>query len=164
MNFGINLRARPLGKEIFLVDRYTRSPLLNGAGRRFRLAAHVCFTRAESMLSWADIIASFCCSAKLRTEGNSVVGERIHSMDCGMRPEFKKNGAKPVLSERAELMANSIAGSLTTQSFWLGSTHCHNIWVIVRLARSVEPSDWGGKHLTVAASFQRVDEAESRRY
>ncbi|TFK79825.1 hypothetical protein K466DRAFT_504927 [Polyporus arcularius HHB13444] len=57
-----------------------------------------------------------------------------------MRPVFRKNGAKPVLSDLAELIANSIAGNLLTQSFWLGPIHCRSICSTVRLARSVEPS------------------------
>ena len=69
------------------------------------------------MLSCADSIASFFCSAKSRTDGNSVEEGESQIIDLGIRPEFKKNGAKPVLSDRAELMANSMAGSLATQSF-----------------------------------------------
>jgi hypothetical protein len=44
-------------------------------------------------------------------------------MDLGIRPVFKKNGAYPVAADRAELIANSIAGNLLTQSFCLVSTH-----------------------------------------
>ena len=69
------------------------------------------------MLLWAAIIASFFCKAISRTEGNSVGGAEAQSIDRGMRPKFKKKGAKPVLSDRAELIANSMAGSLETQSF-----------------------------------------------
>lgn len=63
------------------------------------------------------MIASFFRRAKFRTEGNSVEGAEVHSMVLGMRPEFKKKGAKPVLSDLAELMANSMAGNFATQSF-----------------------------------------------
>ena len=68
------------------------------------------------MLSWAAMIASLLCKAKVRTDGNSVVRLETQSMDLGIRPEFKKKGAKPVLSDRAEFMANSMAGNLATQS------------------------------------------------
>ena len=63
------------------------------------------------------MIASFFCSANSRTDGNSVEELEFHIMDRGICPEFKKKGAKPVLSDRAELIANSMAGSLATQSF-----------------------------------------------
>ena len=69
------------------------------------------------MLSCAAMIASFFCSAKVRTAGNSVVNGEVQSIDLGMRPKFQKNGAKPVLSDRAEFMANSMADNLDTQSF-----------------------------------------------
>lgn len=59
----------------------------------------------------------------------------------GIRPVFRKNGANPVLSDLAELIANSMAGIFDTQSFCPGCTHWRIIWVIVRFARSVEPSD-----------------------
>ncbi|KZT26151.1 hypothetical protein NEOLEDRAFT_1063874, partial [Neolentinus lepideus HHB14362 ss-1] len=38
-------------------------------------------------------------------------------MGRGTRPVFRKNGLKPVVSERAEFIANSIAGNFVTQSF-----------------------------------------------
>ena len=63
------------------------------------------------------MIASFFCSANSWMDGNSVVELEFHIMDLGIRPEFKKKGAKPVLSDRAELIANLMAGSLATQSF-----------------------------------------------
>ena len=63
------------------------------------------------MLSCADNSANFLCSANARTEGYSSGRAEFHSMDLGIRPVFKKNGAYPVLSDRAELIANSIAGS-----------------------------------------------------
>ena len=93
------------------------------------------------MLSWAAMMASFFCKAKFRTEGNSVESLDVQSMDLGICPEFKKKGANPVLSDRAEFMANSIAGNFATQSFWFGLTHCLSICVIVLLALSVDPSD-----------------------
>ena len=113
----MSFRARPFAKVMFLEDKYTSSPSLKGAVRRFRLASRVCLTLAESMLSWAAIIASFFCSAKFRTVGNSVEGFDAQSIVLGICPEFKKKGAKPVLSDHAEFMANSIAGNLATQSF-----------------------------------------------
>lgn len=61
----------------------------------------------------------------------------------GIRPELRKNGANPVLSDRDMFIANSIAGSLETQSFWEGCMHCLIMVVRVRLARSVDPSDSG---------------------
>lgn len=99
------------------MDRHTSSPVLNGAARHFWLASCVCFTRAERMLSWAAMITSFFCNAKVRTDGNSVEGVEVQSIDLGMRLEFKKKGAKPVLSDFVELMANLMAGNLVTQSF-----------------------------------------------
>ena len=61
----------------------------------------------------------------------------------GICPEFKKNGAYPVDLDLAELMANSIAGSLLTQSRWLGAIQDHSICPIVRFARSVDSLDCG---------------------
>ncbi|KAI0371575.1 hypothetical protein BV20DRAFT_928276, partial [Pilatotrama ljubarskyi] len=49
----------------------------------------------------------------------------------------------PVVSERAEFIANSIAGRRRTQSFWSGRTHWRSICVMVRFARSVIPSVCG---------------------
>ncbi|KAI0066378.1 hypothetical protein BV25DRAFT_1797298, partial [Artomyces pyxidatus] len=54
-----------------------------------------------------------------------------------------KNGENPVVSDLAEFIANSIAGSFDTQSFWSGATHCRSICAIVRFARSVAPSVCG---------------------
>ena len=62
-------------------------------------------------------MAIFFCKANSRTAGYSVVSFESHSIVLGIRPEFRKNGANPVLSERAELIANSMAGSFATQSF-----------------------------------------------
>ncbi|KAI0045408.1 hypothetical protein FA95DRAFT_1495461 [Auriscalpium vulgare] len=60
-----------------------------------------------------------------------------------MRPEFRKNGLKPVVSDRAEFIANSILGSFNAQSFWFGEMHWRSICPSVRFARSVIPSDCG---------------------
>ncbi|KAG2335790.1 hypothetical protein BDR05DRAFT_897747, partial [Suillus weaverae] len=49
----------------------------------------------------------------------------------------------PVDSDLARLIVNSIAGSLATQSFWLGAIHDLSICPIVRLARLVAPSVCG---------------------
>ncbi|KAG2048135.1 hypothetical protein BDR06DRAFT_841326, partial [Suillus hirtellus] len=54
-----------------------------------------------------------------------------------------KKGERDVDSDWAKLMANSIAGSRDTQSFWLDGMHERSICVTVRLARSVAPSDSG---------------------
>ena len=61
----------------------------------------------------------------------------------GICPEFKKNGVYPVNSDLAELMANSIAGSLLTQSHWLGAIQDHSICPIIRFTCLVDPSDFG---------------------
>ena len=116
MNLGMSFRASPLANEMFFEAKYTNSPTLKGASRRFLLASRVCFTRADKILSWAAMIASFFCVANCRTEGNSVDGVPAQSIVRGICPEFKKKGAYPVLSDRAELMANSMAGNLETQS------------------------------------------------
>lgn len=117
MNLGSSLRASPLLKQIFLVERYTISPRLKGAACHLQLASWVCFTWAERMLSCAEIIASFFCRAKFRTDGNSANEFEFQIMDLGICLEFRKNGAKPVLSNHAELMENLIAGNFSTQSF-----------------------------------------------
>lgn len=93
MNFGSSLRANPLAKDMFFVDKYTSSPLLNGAARLFWLASRVCFTQAEIMLSCAAMIASFFCKANSRTEGNSVDELESQIIVHGICPEFKKKGA-----------------------------------------------------------------------
>jgi hypothetical protein len=49
-------------------------------------------------------------------DGYSVLGAESQIMFLGMRPKFKKKGAYPVLADLAELMANSMAGNLVTQS------------------------------------------------
>ena len=72
------------------------------------------------MLSWADTSASFFFRAKLHMEGYSVEGAESQIMALGIQLKFKKKGAYPVLADLAELMANSMAGSLVTQSFWFG--------------------------------------------
>ena len=72
------------------------------------------------MLSWADTSASFFFRAKFRMEGYSMEGAESQIMALGIQPKFKKKGAYPVLADLAELMANSMAGSLVTQSFWFG--------------------------------------------
>jgi hypothetical protein len=69
------------------------------------------------MLSCTAIIASFLFRANIRIEGNSVGGAELHIIDLGIRPKLRKNGANPVLTERAEFIANSMAGSFNTQSF-----------------------------------------------
>ena len=69
------------------------------------------------MLSWAAMMAILFCRANSRTDGNSVVSLESQSIGLGIHPMFRKKGAKPVLSDLAELIANSIAGSLATQSF-----------------------------------------------
>jgi hypothetical protein len=42
-------------------------------------------------------------------------------------PELRKNREYPVVSFQAELIANSIPGSLEAQSFWFRATHCQSI-------------------------------------
>lgn len=81
------------------------------------------------------------CWANLRTPGNS--DSAFHNMDQGMHPLLRIKGAYPVVCELAKFMANSMAGNLINQLLCPGSTHCLSIWVIVLLARSVAPSDWG---------------------
>ena len=112
---------------MFLVDRYTKSPAVNGVARRCLFASRVCLTRAAIRLSWADMTAALTRCAKVRTPGNSSAVGESHIIARGIRPVFKKNGAYPVASERARLIANSIAGNFATQSFWVGLTHCLNI-------------------------------------
>ena len=73
-------------------------------------------------------------------DGYSLVQELFHIMERGIRPVFRKNGANPVLTDRAVLIANSIEGNLATQSVCLLLMHCLSICVTVRLARSVDPS------------------------
>ena len=76
----------------------------------------------------------------MRTAENSFAGAEFQSKGLGMRPLLRKNGAYPVVSERAELITNSIAGSFNTQSVCFGDTHCRNIVVTVLFIRSVDPS------------------------
>ena len=47
-------------------------------------------------------------------DGNFVEGGESQIIVLGMRPKFRKKGAKPVLSDLAELTANSMAGNLAT--------------------------------------------------
>jgi len=140
MNLASNFLANPFGKLTFLVDKYTRSPSTKGAILRRLLASRVCLTRAASTLSCAAISASLRWSAKFRTEGYSSVRGWFHIMERGIRPVLRKNGANPVLTDRAELIANSIEGNLDTQFVCLSLMHCLSICVTVRFARSVDPS------------------------
>jgi hypothetical protein len=50
-------------------------------------------------------------------------------MTLGMHPVLASKGESNVVSELAKLMANSIAGSLETQSVWDGDMMDLNIWV-----------------------------------
>jgi hypothetical protein len=75
------------------------------------------------MLSWAAISASFHCNVNVRTPGYSSHLVESQIMDLGIHPVFKKKGVYPVAADRDELIANSIAGNLLTQSFCLASTH-----------------------------------------
>ena len=75
------------------------------------------------ILSCAEINASFFFCANSRTFENSVGLAEFHTITRGIRPLFKKNGAYPVLSDLAELIANCIAGNLLTQSFCFGLIH-----------------------------------------
>src|SRR5258708_6857542 len=104
MYLGINFLANPLGKLIFFVDKYTKSPSTKGAIRRRLLASRVCLTRAASTLSCAAISANFRWSAKFRTDGYSSVLEWFHIIERGIRPVLRKKGANPVLADRAELI------------------------------------------------------------
>ena len=103
----------------------------------------VCLTWEERRLSWAAIMASFFYSTKSQTVRYSMEVFDSHSIALGMWPAFRKKGANPVLSNLAELMTNSMAGSFTTQSFWFRWMHCRSIWVIIWLTLSVKPSDCG---------------------
>ena len=64
--------------------------------------------------------ASFFCNANSLIEGYSEEEGVLKIIFRGILPKFRKNGVYPVLSDHAELIANSIAGSLATQSFWSG--------------------------------------------
>jgi len=75
------------------------------------------------MLSCVDIRASLLWSVNTWTEGYSSEHAESHIMDLGMHPVLRKNSAYPVLSDQAELIANSIAGSLETQSVCLSLIH-----------------------------------------
>ncbi len=138
--FRFNLWVRPLGKEIFLVDMYTKSFSVNGMACCFLLASHVCFTCDSSIESWAEIIACFIRIAKICTPGYSVFVALSQIMEHGILPLFKKKGVYPVISERAEFMANSIAGNNATQFFWSAEIHCLSIAPITLFTHSMEPS------------------------
>ena len=69
------------------------------------------------MLSCTAMTASFFCSVKLLRAGNSVDKDEVHTILWGIHPKLRKKGAKPVDSDLVELIANSMAGSLDTQSF-----------------------------------------------
>ena len=81
--------------------------------------------------------------AKDRMLGYSSFPGSFQMNVLGIRPEFKKNGVYPVDSDLAELMANSIAGSLLTQSRWLGAIQDCSICPIVWFTRSVDPLNCG---------------------
>jgi hypothetical protein len=90
--------------------------------------------------------------------------DESHIIDLGILPVLRKNGAYPVLSARAEFTANSMEGNFATQSVCFESTHCRSIWVIVLLARSVDPSVSGWYALDILSLvpinwFNRVQKA-----
>jgi hypothetical protein len=60
-----------------------------------------------------------------------------------MHPLLRKNGANPIDSECAELIANFLAGKRVTLSDWSGLTHVMSMMLRVRLACLVEPSHSG---------------------
>ena len=62
-----------------------------------------------------------------QTVGYSFDFGEVQIIDLGIRPVFKKNGANPMLSDQAELIANSIAGNLETQSVCFSLMHCQSI-------------------------------------
>lgn len=62
-------------------------------------------------------MASFFCKAKFQMDGNLADEVESQIIDLGIHPEFGKNGTKPVLSNQAKLIANSMAGNFATQSF-----------------------------------------------
>ena len=68
------------------------------------------------MLSCTAIRASFFCKENSRTAGYSSEGGLFQIMVRGILPKFKKKGEYPVLADLAELIANSMAGNLATQS------------------------------------------------
>jgi hypothetical protein len=58
----------------------------------------------------------FLLSAKFQTDGNSDLSAEFQIIKCSILPVLSKKGVYPVLSKHAELIANSIAGSLPIQS------------------------------------------------
>ena len=64
-------------------------------------------------------------------------------------PVLRKKGEYPVDSDLAELMANSIDGSLATQLCWFDPMHECSICPTVWFALSVDPSDWGWNALDI---------------
>ena len=68
-------------------------------------------------------------------------GAKSQTIEQGILLKARKKGAKPVLADQAELIANSIVGNFATQSFWFWWMHCQSICVTVQLACSVAPLD-----------------------
>ena len=67
----------------------------------------------------------------------------FQTIALGILPLFRKNGAYPVLSNLAELIANWIVGNFPTQSFWSGLMHCQSICPMVLFMCSIDPFIWG---------------------
>ena len=51
-------------------------------------------------------------------------GAKSQTIEQGILLKAGKKGAKPVLADQAELIANSIVGNFATQSFWFWWMHC----------------------------------------
>ena len=131
MNFGTSFQEVPLGKLIFLVDMWTKSPTTNGHMHLCLFACTVCLTLAVNNASCAVVNASFILCTYAFTLGYSSLLGASQIIALGIHPVFRKNGEYPVDSDRARLIANSIAGNLKTQSFWVSPIQDRNICPIV---------------------------------
>jgi len=61
-------------------------------------------------------------------------------MALGILPVFRKKGVYLVDSDCTILIMNLIAGSLVTQSLWVGPIHAQSICLTIQLALLVDPS------------------------
>lgn len=83
------------------------------------------------------------CRTKLSACGLSETGDGKSGSGMGWFPEFVSKGEVPVDSDGAKLIANSTRGRCEDQSDCRVLVKLRRIWMIVRFARSVEPSVCG---------------------
>ncbi len=152
MYLGHNLRAHPLGRFKFFVDKYTRLPVL------------ICGSLLRFLFAWYDWntpLLDYCimcvcevlqsCSRKLadawcyRRWFAYLLYHRRHKSAVHFKCAY------PVVLLMLALMANSVMSIRMSQSFWSGHSSARNICPIDLFIRSVRPSVCGWKDVDISS-------------